>query len=115
MVSQGRGPQPCRSMPYHGFIHSSFNECTSTALLAAFWAQNTEQTRVLDAWGQLIGNDQEPGQGFHGGSVVKESAHQCRRPGFDPWSGKIPHATEQLSLCTTLLSPETATTEAHTP
>ena len=28
--------------------------------------------------------------------------------GFDPWSGKIPHALEQLSLCTT-------TAEAHRP
>ena len=27
----------------------------------------------------------------------KESACQCRRYGFDPWSGKIPHATEQLN------------------
>ena len=26
---------------------------------------------------------------------------QCRRHGFDPWSGKIPHAAEQLSPCTT--------------
>ena len=33
----------------------------------------------------------------------KESACQCRRQEFDPWSGKIPHATEQLSLCTKLL------------
>ena len=37
---------------------------------------------------------------FPGGLVVKN--------GFDPWSGKIPHAVEQLSLCTT-------TTEAHAP
>ena len=30
----------------------------------------------------------------------KESACQCRRPGFSPWSRKIPHAAEQLlSLC----------------
>ena len=28
---------------------------------------------------------------------VKESACQCRRHRFNPWSGKIPHATEQLS------------------
>ena len=27
----------------------------------------------------------------------KESACQCRRYRFDPWSGKIPHATEKLS------------------
>ena len=27
----------------------------------------------------------------------KESACQCRRHRFDPWSGEIPHAAEQLS------------------
>ena len=25
--------------------------------------------------------------------------------GFDPWSGKIPHAAEQLSPCTTTTEP----------
>ena len=43
----------------------------------------------------------------------KESACQCRRYQFDPWSGKIPHATKQLSPCTTttvLQSPGTITT-----
>ena len=29
----------------------------------------------------------------------EESAYQCRRHGFDPWSGRISYATEQLSLC----------------
>ena len=38
----------------------------------------------------------------------KESACQCRRCTFDPWSGKIPHAAEQLGWCTT-------TTEARAP
>ena len=33
--------------------------------------------------------------GFPGGAVV-ESACQCRGHGFEPWSGKIPHATERL-------------------
>ena len=28
--------------------------------------------------------------GFPGGSDHKESTYQCRRPGFDPWVGKIP-------------------------
>ena len=36
----------------------------------------------------------------------KESVCQCRRPGLDPWSGKIPQATEQLSPCTTIIEPE---------
>jgi len=44
----------------------------------------------------------------------KESACQCRRHQFDPWSGKIPHATEQLSPCATttaLQNPGAITTE----
>ena len=35
----------------------------------------------------------------------KQPACQCRRPGFDPWSGKIPHAAGQLSLCITTTEP----------
>ena len=34
-----------------------------------------------------------------------ESACHCRGHGFDPWSGKIPHAAEQLSLCATTTEP----------
>ena len=35
----------------------------------------------------------------------KEPACQCRGHGFKPWSRKIPHAAEQLSLCTTTTKP----------
>ena len=35
----------------------------------------------------------------------KESICQCRRCKFDPWSGKIAHAWEQLSLCATTIEP----------
>ena len=38
----------------------------------------------------------------------KESTCQCRRRGFDPWSGEMPHAAE-------LLSPRAAATAACTP
>ena len=34
-----------------------------------------------------------------------ESTCQCRGHEFDPWSGKIPHAAEQLSPCTTTTEP----------
>ena len=34
-----------------------------------------------------------------------ESTCQCREHGLDPWSGKIPHAAEQLSPCTTTTEP----------
>ena len=40
-------------------------------------------------------------EGFPGGSVVKELACRHSRHRFDPWSGRIPHAMEQLNLCTT--------------
>ena len=36
----------------------------------------------------------------------KESASQCRRHGFDPWSGKIPRAAEQRSPQATTAEPE---------
>ena len=50
----------------------------------------------------------------------KESACQFRRHGFDPWSGKIPHAAGQLSLCATTIDPVlwslgAATAEAQVP
>ena len=40
--------------------------------------------------------------GFPGGSVVK---NPCRRHGFNPWSGEIPHAPEQRSPSTTTTEP----------
>ena len=34
-----------------------------------------------------------------------ESACQCRGHGFEPWSGRIPHATEQLGPWATVTEP----------
>ena len=34
-----------------------------------------------------------------------ESAYQCRGHGFEPWSGKIPHAAEQLGPWATITEP----------
>ncbi|KAJ8780365.1 hypothetical protein J1605_011629 [Eschrichtius robustus] len=48
--------------------------------------------------------EETAGRDFPGGSGW-ESACQCRGHGFEPWSGKIPHATEQLSLCATTTEP----------
>ena len=44
-------------------------------------------------------------QDFPGGTVVKNTPCQCRAHRLGPWSGKIPHATEQLSPCTTTTEP----------
>ena len=35
----------------------------------------------------------------------QEFAYQCRGHGFNPWSGKIPHAAEQLSPCAMTTEP----------
>ena len=43
--------------------------------------------------------------GFPGGLSGKDSACQSRRHGFDPWSGKIPYAEEQLSSYATTTEP----------
>ena len=50
----------------------------------------------------------------------KEFACQCRRQGFDPWTGKIPQATGQLSprLCSKASEPQLPKPEsptAHAP
>ena len=37
-------------------------------------------------------------------SDLKSTCH-CRRPSFDPWSGKISPAMEQLSQCVTTIEP----------
>ena len=37
--------------------------------------------------------------GFPWWSSDKESTRQCKGHVFNPWSGKIPHAVGQLSLC----------------
>ena len=40
------------------------------------------------------------------GGTTDETACQCKRHGFDPWSGKIPQALEQLSRCVTTTDPK---------
>ena len=67
--------------------------------------------RLKESWKKKVRE-----RGFPGSSVVKEFTCQCGRHRFNPWSGKILHALEQLNLCTTmaepvLQSPETATIE----
>ena len=42
------------------------------------------------------------GQDFPGGAVVKNPPANA---GFEPWSGKIPHAVEQPSLYATTTEP----------
>ena len=43
--------------------------------------------------------------GFPGGSVVKNLPANGWSQEFNPWPRRIPHATEQLSLCSTATEP----------
>ena len=54
------------------------------------WEKSVESVKVQD---------------FPGTPVVKTPSFHCRGHGFDPWSGKIPHAVEQLSPCATTTEP----------
>ena len=63
---------------------------------------------------------QNDGWGLPWWLSAKESACQCRRPGFNPWPRNILHAARQLSPCATTLGPVlyslgATTTEAHIP
>ena len=52
-----------------------------------------------------------PPKGFPGGSVVKNSACQRRRLGFEPWVGKIPWRRKRQSTPTYILAWEIPRTE----
>ena len=66
--------------------------------------------KSLQATISLLNQNRHPGkrsmQGASWWLSGKESTCQCRRHGYNPWSGKIPHGAGQLSPCTT-------TTAAH--
>ena len=51
---------------------------------------------------------------FHWQLSGKESACQCRRQGFDPWSRKLSHAMEWLNPCATAIQPVLSSARAST-
>ena len=87
LEERGQGPGVCRAgLPFH----SPWRAC---------WTQS------WPCIGQALSHHrQNPPSGFPGGSS-KESTCQCWGHMFDSWSRKITHATKQLSLCATILSP----------
>ena len=52
-------------------------------------------------WGHI----KRPQEGLHWWLSGKESACQCRRCRFYPWSRKIPRGTEHQSLCAITIEP----------
>ena len=54
---------------------------------------------------QVASNTREKISGLPWWRSGWESACQCRGHGFEPWSGRIPHAAEQLGPCATTTEP----------
>ena len=50
---------------------------------------------------------------FPGGPVVKTPPANAGEHRFSPWSGKIPHTTEQLSPCTATTKPVLCNKRSH--
>lgn len=48
-------------------------------------------------------------------ATLRPHINSARGQRFNPWSGKIQHASEELSLCATTTKPSAPTTEARTP
>ena len=127
-------------------FHSTDMSCdASTIYPTLLWALGTWQskkvTKYLPSWSLnssgewqkinqqtlMSGGDKCYDEGLPRWLSGKESSCQYRRYMFDPWSGKILHAAEQLSPCAAtiepvlwslgpiLLSPRVAPTEARLP
>ena len=86
-------------------------------------ARSEARGRIEAKWEKLAPSGQERTKqnqksGLSRWSSGQESAYHCRSHRFNPWSRKIPHASEQLSPYATtaepvLWSPQATTTEAH--
>ena len=72
-------------------------------VLGAGEALDVSQRRCARArpWQLKSSESRGPSPGGSGGRILLPA----RRHGFDPWSGKIPHAAEQLSLGATTTKP----------
>ena len=69
--------------------------------------ENTNLKRYIhpSVHSSIIYNYQDTEAGLPWWRSGEESACQCRGQGFEVWSGKISHAVEQLSPCTTTTEP----------
>ena len=56
-------------------------------------------------WQSLWGHKDQKSWTKLNDTVVKNPPANAGDQGFNPWSGKIPRAAEQLSLCTTTTEP----------
>ena len=82
---------------YHKTPTKAGGENVRTKKIRYKWTYLQNRNRPPDLENKLMGLPW-----WHSGW---ESACQCRGHGFEPWSGKIPHATEQLGPWATIAEP----------
>ena len=86
---------------------------TGTSLVVQWLRYYTSNAGVAGSnpgWGMKIQPAMQPKKkkffkGFPGGSEIKNLPAGDKGHQFNPWSGKTPHAMEQLSLCATATEP----------
>ena len=74
---------------------TTFKKLSLTEFWCCFkeeYSQCSENVLEMNIFFSFSDSDWKCFQGFPG----KESAYQCRRHGFHPWSGRIPHVVQQL-------------------
>ena len=75
---------------------------THRHLIPGGCTHNFSELEAFPGGGRMRKNKRKKNRGLPRWLRGEESACQCRRHGFDPWSGRIPGATEPLSPCTRL-------------
>ena len=102
-LGEGNGnPLQCSCLEIPGMGGSLVGCClwgrTESDTTEATWQQHSETSRSPSlslTWSVKTIVD------FPGGSMVKDLPANAEGHGFNPWSRKIQHTVEQLSLCTT--------------
>ena len=90
---------------YEILTHLKSSTCLHRTV--AWSIQHTHQVSITRRRTMARGSNGEikHGEGLPWWHSGWESACQCRGHGFEPWSGKIPHAAEQLGLWATTTEP----------
>ena len=90
------------TLAHRQFLHTQkrYYHCSFTEVQSEYLSNSTSTESMTGA------KIKTRVQGFPDDRLRGEdSACQCERHRFDPWSGKIPYAVEQLSLCATTNAP----------
>ena len=111
--SEGKGSPLFRAdtQELHGEIWTASDQLLEGSVWTSLrWDQSWEAKPLcFTSWSSTQFSQWTSGKrilrGFPAGSVGEESACQCRRCRFNPWSGKIPHAAERRSPWATSIEP----------